>query len=245
MTPFYKAMLMTFLMTMPILLYGMDMARSIVEEKSSRIFEVMLAVARPDDMLTGKLLGVGAVGLTQIAIWIAAAILLSGSALLGPILSGEYQDPLHAARSRSLSRLLPSRLLPLQRVLLRPRRHLRNRAGPADVHHARRHPHLDQLRHPALSAQQSQLALGRRRLPFSAHRAARHGPAHRHVARAVSLVADRHSRSLFSSSASGRSSGSPRASTASASSCTASAPPCPNCSAGCATANPALNKADG
>jgi ABC-2 type transport system permease protein len=87
-TPFYKAMLMTFLMTMPILLYGMDMARSIVEEKSSRIFEVMLSVTRPDDMLTGKLLGVGAVGLTQITIWIAAAIFLSGSALLAPLLSG-------------------------------------------------------------------------------------------------------------------------------------------------------------
>jgi len=91
MRPFYKAMLMTFLMTMPILLYGMDMARSIVEEKSSRIFEVMLAVARPDDMLTGKLLGVGAVGLTQIAIWIAAAVLLSGSTLLGPLLSGQIK----------------------------------------------------------------------------------------------------------------------------------------------------------
>lgn len=91
MTPFYKAMLMTFLMTMPILLYGMDMARSIIEEKSSRIFEVMLAVARPDDLLTGKLLGVGAVGLTQIAIWIAAAVLLSGSALMGPLVSGNIK----------------------------------------------------------------------------------------------------------------------------------------------------------
>lgn len=91
MTPFYKAMLMTFLMTMPILLYGMDMARSIVEEKSSRIFEVMLAVARPDDMLTGKLLGVGAAGLTQIAIWIAAAALLGTSALLAPLLSGDIK----------------------------------------------------------------------------------------------------------------------------------------------------------
>jgi len=89
--PFYAAMLMTFLMTMPILLYGMDMARSVIEEKSSRIFEVMLAVARPDDLLTGKLLGVGAVGLTQIAIWIAAAALLSGSAMLGPILSGQMK----------------------------------------------------------------------------------------------------------------------------------------------------------
>jgi ABC-2 type transport system permease protein len=91
MTPFYKAMLMTFLMTMPILLYGMDMARSIIEEKSSRIFEVMLAVARADDLLTGKLLGVGAVGLTQIAIWIAAATLLSGTALMGSLVSGNVQ----------------------------------------------------------------------------------------------------------------------------------------------------------
>ena len=91
MVPFYKAMLMTFLMTMPILLYGMDMARSIVEEKSSRIFEVMLSVTRPDDMLTGKLLGVGAVGLTQIAIWIAGAALLSGSAMLQPLLNGDIK----------------------------------------------------------------------------------------------------------------------------------------------------------
>jgi ABC-2 type transport system permease protein len=91
MTPFFKAMLMTFLMTMPILLYGMDMARSIIEEKSSRIFEVMLSVTRPDDLLTGKLLGVGAVGLTQIAIWIAAAVLLSGSAIIGPVVNGDIK----------------------------------------------------------------------------------------------------------------------------------------------------------
>jgi ABC-2 type transport system permease protein len=91
MAPFYEAMLMTFLMTMPILLYGLDMARSIVEEKSSRIFEVMLSVTRADDMLTGKLLGVGAVGLTQIAIWVVGATVLSGSALLAPLLSGEIK----------------------------------------------------------------------------------------------------------------------------------------------------------
>jgi ABC-2 type transport system permease protein len=91
MAPFYKAMLMTFLMTMPILLYGLDMARSIVEEKSSRIFEVMLSVTRADDMLTGKLVGVGAVGITQIAIWLAAAVILSTSALLHPLLSGDIK----------------------------------------------------------------------------------------------------------------------------------------------------------
>jgi ABC-2 type transport system permease protein len=89
MASFYKAFAMAFLLTMPILLYGMDMARSIIEEKSSRIFEVMLAVARPDDLLTGKLLGVGAVGLTQVAIWVIAAAVLTGSALAAPLLSGD------------------------------------------------------------------------------------------------------------------------------------------------------------
>ncbi len=85
----YKAVAMAFLLTMPIILYGMDMARSIIDEKSSRIFEVMLAVARPDDLLAGKLLGVGAVGLTQIAIWIIVAMLITGSALAAPLLSGD------------------------------------------------------------------------------------------------------------------------------------------------------------
>ena len=55
------------------MLYGMNVARSIIQEKTSRIFEVMLADGQADDMLAGKLIGVGAVGLTQIAIWLVAA----------------------------------------------------------------------------------------------------------------------------------------------------------------------------
>jgi ABC-2 type transport system permease protein len=81
-----KIMLEIFLLTMPILLYGMDMARSIIEEKSSRIFEVMLSVVRPGDLLTGKLIGIGGVGLTQIAIWVVAAGLMSGSALAATLM---------------------------------------------------------------------------------------------------------------------------------------------------------------
>jgi ABC-2 type transport system permease protein len=90
MAAFSKTMIMAFLLTMPILLYGMDMARSVIEEKSSRIFEVMLSISRPDELLTGKLIGVGAVGLTQIAIWVAAAVLITGSALAAPLLSGDF-----------------------------------------------------------------------------------------------------------------------------------------------------------
>lgn len=84
-----KIMFEIFLLTMPILLYGMDMARSIIEEKSSRIFEVMLSIVRPGDMLTGKLIGIGGVGLTQIAIWLGAAGLLSGSAMAATFMRGD------------------------------------------------------------------------------------------------------------------------------------------------------------
>ena len=65
---------MYFLMYFVILFYGMNVARSIIEEKTSRVFEVMLATIRPSEMLAGKVVGVGAVGLTQVGIWIVVAI---------------------------------------------------------------------------------------------------------------------------------------------------------------------------
>ena len=84
-----KATLMLVLLSVPIMLYGLDMARAIIEEKSSRIFEVMLAVAKPSDLLAGKLLGVGGVGITQIVIWVAAATLFMGSTLAASLLTGD------------------------------------------------------------------------------------------------------------------------------------------------------------
>lgn len=92
-----KVNVMLLLILMPILLHGMDMARSIIEEKSSRIFEVMLAVASPEESLSGKLLGTGAVGLTQIAIWIAAVVLAGSSAALASMMGGNPELHISAA----------------------------------------------------------------------------------------------------------------------------------------------------
>jgi ABC-2 type transport system permease protein len=64
------------LMYMVIMLYAMNTARSIIEEKTSRVFEVLLSTIRPDEMLAGKILGVGSVGLTQVGIWMLAAGIL-------------------------------------------------------------------------------------------------------------------------------------------------------------------------
>ena len=72
MIAYLKGYIMALLLSMTTMIYGMNVARSIIQEKTSRIFEVMLATARPSDLLAGKLIGVGAVGLTQIAIWVVA-----------------------------------------------------------------------------------------------------------------------------------------------------------------------------
>ena len=74
-----------FLMYMVIMLYGMNVARSIIEEKTSRIFEIMLATIRPEEMMAGKILGVGSVGLTQVGIWLSAALLLSAGSVASHI----------------------------------------------------------------------------------------------------------------------------------------------------------------
>jgi len=65
---------MFFLMYFVILFYGMNVARSIIEEKTNRVFEVMLATVKPGEMMAGKVIGVGSVGLTQVGLWLVLAI---------------------------------------------------------------------------------------------------------------------------------------------------------------------------
>jgi len=88
MSTFWAAYAMAFLLSFTVVMYGMNVGRSVIQEKTSRIFEVMLSVVKPEDMLAGKLIGIGAVGLTQIAIWAAAATLFAGSAFAARIMAG-------------------------------------------------------------------------------------------------------------------------------------------------------------
>jgi len=74
-----------------IITWGQTIAKSIVEEKGSRIIEVLLSTLTPRDLMVGKLVGVGLAGLTQFAIWTITGLVLTGSALplllakMGPI----------------------------------------------------------------------------------------------------------------------------------------------------------------
>ena len=88
---FIAAYVMAFLLTFTVMMYGMNVGRSVIQEKTSRNFEVMLSTVEPRDMLAGKLIGIGAVGLTQLAIWAAAAGIFMSTALAATVMTGEYQ----------------------------------------------------------------------------------------------------------------------------------------------------------
>jgi len=70
------AAIVALLLYMMILLYGQFVLRSVIEEKTTRVAEVIIASVKPDVLMTGKVLGVGAVGLLQQAIWLAGTVVV-------------------------------------------------------------------------------------------------------------------------------------------------------------------------
>jgi ABC-2 type transport system permease protein len=62
---------------MAMLIYGQIVMRSVIEEKTSRVIESVISSIKPFHLMAGKILGVGALGLTQYALWALAMGLLS------------------------------------------------------------------------------------------------------------------------------------------------------------------------
>jgi ABC-2 type transport system permease protein len=58
------------LIYMMMIIYGTQVMRGVMEEKTNRIAEVIVSSVKPFQLMLGKILGIGAVGLTQFAIWI-------------------------------------------------------------------------------------------------------------------------------------------------------------------------------
>ena len=81
---FVLAYAMWMLTYIGILLYGIQVLGSVVEEKTSRIIEVLVSSLRPFELMAGKIVGVGAVGLFQFLIWgvFAALVLGQGRAMM-------------------------------------------------------------------------------------------------------------------------------------------------------------------
>ncbi|MEQ1747434.1 MAG: ABC transporter permease [Saprospiraceae bacterium] len=75
--------IMAFIMFFMVMMYGQMVMRSVMEEKTNRIVEVMMSSVRPFQLMLGKIIGAGAVGLTQVLAWV---ILSGGVMFLMPFL---------------------------------------------------------------------------------------------------------------------------------------------------------------
>lgn len=74
----------TFLIYFFIFLYGVQVMRGVIEEKTSRIVEVMISSVKPFQLMMGKIIGIALVGLTQFLIWavLTFAILYTSKSML-------------------------------------------------------------------------------------------------------------------------------------------------------------------
>jgi ABC-2 type transport system permease protein len=89
-----------FLFYISIVVHGQNVLRGVLEEKTTRVAEVVISSVRPQILLAGKVLGVGAVGLTQQVIWVVASAFLITR--LGPIVMRMGGDAAQATAAGSI-----------------------------------------------------------------------------------------------------------------------------------------------
>jgi ABC-2 type transport system permease protein len=68
--------LIAFLLYMMLMIYGQQILRGVMEEKTSRVAEVVISSVSTDTLLAGKVIGVGAASLTQIVVWALSTVLV-------------------------------------------------------------------------------------------------------------------------------------------------------------------------
>src|SRR5678815_3439417 len=72
---------------MMMIIYGTQVMRGVMEEKTNRIAEVIISSVKPRQLMMGKIIGIGAVGLTQFILWIVLMTVLS--TVLGSLIPKE------------------------------------------------------------------------------------------------------------------------------------------------------------
>jgi ABC-2 type transport system permease protein len=87
------AIVFLILMYSTFFMYGYQVMRGVIEEKSNRIVEIIVASVRPMELMVGKIVGIGLVGLTQYFVWSLVAMNLSLPAIAGMMSSGDFGVP--------------------------------------------------------------------------------------------------------------------------------------------------------
>jgi ABC-2 type transport system permease protein len=87
------ALIFFLLMYATFFMYGAQVMRGVLEEKNSRIVEVIIASVRPTELMVGKMIGIGLVGLTQYAVWAVVAMNLSLPGIAGALATSSIGAP--------------------------------------------------------------------------------------------------------------------------------------------------------
>jgi ABC-2 type transport system permease protein len=87
-----------FLIYIILFIYGAMVMRGVMEEKVSRIAEVIISSVKPFQLMMGKITGIGAVGLVQLAIWV---ILITGLNFLVPLIFPGFAGQMHSANAQN------------------------------------------------------------------------------------------------------------------------------------------------
>jgi len=73
---FFLAYALGFALYLSILIYGVMVLNSVIEEKNNRVYEIILSSIKSFALLSGKLIGIGLLGITQYTFWIISGIVL-------------------------------------------------------------------------------------------------------------------------------------------------------------------------
>jgi ABC-2 type transport system permease protein len=76
------AFVLFFLLYMSILMWGQQVMQGVLEEKGTRVIEVLISALTPFELMMGKLLGICLVGMTQLAIWLGTVVVLTAPGIV-------------------------------------------------------------------------------------------------------------------------------------------------------------------
>lgn len=90
-----------FLIYITVFIFGVQVMRSVMEEKTSRIVEVIISSIKPFELMMGKIIGVALVGLTQFTLWIvlSLAVTTAATSLFGEKFAGSPQQRLEQVKN--------------------------------------------------------------------------------------------------------------------------------------------------
>jgi ABC-2 type transport system permease protein len=79
---FFSSFIFILLLMMMVVYSGQMLVRSMLEERSNRLIEVLISSSTPEELLAGKVIGLSSLGFTQIFIWFLIGLALAGSSLI-------------------------------------------------------------------------------------------------------------------------------------------------------------------